>query len=82
MAIGQGALVGNLSYFAVGREITYGTYATCTAGINFLSASIKTMKEVKIICDNCGQHITYTGSMPKYRIHLHSEEFPHNTNTS
>lgn len=49
MAVGQGELVGNLSYFAVGREITYGTYATCTAGINFLSASIKTMKEVKIL---------------------------------
>jgi len=49
MAVGQGSLVGNLSYLAVGREITYGTYATCTAGINFLSASFKTMKEVKIL---------------------------------
>lgn len=49
MAVGQGALVGNLSYVAVGREITYGTYATCTAGLNFLSASMKTMKEVKIL---------------------------------
>lgn len=49
MAVGQGALVGNLSYFAVGREITYGTYATCTAGLNFLSSSMKTTKEVKIL---------------------------------
>lgn len=49
MAVGQNALVGNLSYVAVGREITYGTYATCTAGLNFLSASMKTMKEVKIL---------------------------------
>lgn len=49
MAVGQGALVGNLSYLAIGREATYGTYATGTAGLNFLSASIKAMKEFKII---------------------------------
>lgn len=49
MAVGQGSLVGNLSYLAIGREITYGTYATCTAGINFLSASIKTTKDVKVL---------------------------------
>jgi len=49
MAVGQGSLVANLSYLAVGREITYGTYATCTAGLAFLSASIKTTKEVKIL---------------------------------
>lgn len=49
MAVGQGSLVGNLSYFAVGRETTFGTYATCTAGLNFLSASLKTMKDVKIL---------------------------------
>lgn len=49
MAVGQGQLVGNLSYLAVGRETTYGTYATCTAGINFLSASMKTTREVKVL---------------------------------
>ena len=49
MSVGQGSLVGNLSYLAVGREITFGTYASCTAGINFLSASFKTTKEVKIL---------------------------------
>lgn len=49
MAIGAGALVGNLSYVAIGRETTYGTYSTCTAGINVLSASLKMMKETKIL---------------------------------
>lgn len=49
MGVGSGALVGNLSYLAVGREITFGTYATCTAGLNFLSASLKTTKDVKIL---------------------------------
>lgn len=49
MAVGAGQLVGNLSYLAVGREVTFGTYATCTAGLNFLSASFKTTKDVKIL---------------------------------
>lgn len=49
MAVGQGALIGNLSYVAIGRETTYGTYNTCTAGINVLSASLKIMKETKIL---------------------------------
>lgn len=49
MGVGAGQLVGNLSYLAVGREVTYGTYATCTAGLNFLSAGFKSVKEVKIL---------------------------------
>lgn len=49
MSVGQGSLVGDLSYLAIGREITYGTYATATAGLNFLSASLKASKEVKIL---------------------------------
>lgn len=49
MAVGEGVTVGDLSYLAIGREVTYGTYATSTAGLNFLSASFKTMKETKIL---------------------------------
>lgn len=49
MAVGDGALVGTLSYLAVGREITYGTYTTCTAGLNFLSAAWNSNKEVMIL---------------------------------
>lgn len=48
MAVGQNVLVGDLSYIGIGRETTYGTYATGTAGLNFLSASMKAGKEVKI----------------------------------
>lgn len=47
--LGAGATVGDLSYIAVGREVTYGTGVTCTAGLNFLSASIVSMKEFKIL---------------------------------
>jgi len=49
MAVGQGALINGLSYLAIGRETTYGTYVTGTAGLNFLSASLKGMKERKIL---------------------------------
>lgn len=49
MAVGQGALISSLSYIGVGREVTYGTYATSTAGLNFISASLKATKEFKIL---------------------------------
>jgi hypothetical protein len=49
MGVGLGVVTGNLSYLAVGRETTYGTYNTCTAGINFLSAALKVTKETKIL---------------------------------
>lgn len=49
MAVGENSLMGHGSYLAVGRETTYGTYATSTAGLNFLSSSIKVMKETKIL---------------------------------
>lgn len=49
MAVGQGALIGGLGYVAVGRETALGTYNTCTAALDVLSASIKTMKEGKIL---------------------------------
>lgn len=47
--VGSGSLVGNLSYLAVGRETTYGTYNTCTAALNFLSSSLKVMKDYKVL---------------------------------
>lgn len=47
--IGQGGLISGLSYLAVGREIARGTYNTCTAGLDFLSCNITTMKENKIL---------------------------------
>ncbi len=49
MAVGDSVLVGNLSYITIGRETTYGTYVTATAGISFMSASMKATKETKVI---------------------------------
>lgn len=49
MAVGDSALISGLSYLGVGRETTFGTYTTCPAGLPFLSASLKTMKENKIL---------------------------------
>jgi hypothetical protein len=49
MPVGQGALYGFDSYLAVGRETTLGTYNTCTAGLDFMSESLKTMKESKVL---------------------------------
>lgn len=49
MPVGQGALLGGLSYVAVGRETTHGTYNTCTAALDCLSFSFKTMQDQKII---------------------------------
>ena len=47
--IGDSALLGGLSYIALGRETTTGTYSTCTALLPCLSASLVTTKENKII---------------------------------
>lgn len=49
MAVGQGSVIAALSYLAIGRETTYGTYNTCTAGVNFLSANLKMTKELKVL---------------------------------
>lgn len=50
MAVGDSALVSTLSYLAVGRSATStGAYNTCTAGIDFLSASLKVVQETKIL---------------------------------
>lgn len=49
MAVGAGSYEGYGSYVAVGRETTFGTYDTATAGLEFLSASLKTMKETKVL---------------------------------
>jgi hypothetical protein len=49
MADGQNANVGFNSYIAVGREATFKTYSTCTAGLDVLSASLKTNQEQKVI---------------------------------
>lgn len=49
MPAGDTAILNALSYLAVGRETTMGTYSTCTAGIDFLSCSFKTQQDTKIL---------------------------------
>lgn len=49
MPVGASALLQGLSYLAVGRETTLGTYNTATGGIDFISASLKTQQDAKII---------------------------------
>jgi hypothetical protein len=49
MAEGGNANVGFSSYLAVGRESTFKTYATCTAGLDVISSSLKTTQEMKVI---------------------------------
>lgn len=49
MSVGDGALISGFSYLAVGRELTFGTYNTATAGMDFLSCSLKTTKDNKIL---------------------------------
>jgi hypothetical protein len=49
MAVGDSSLFAGESYLAVGRETTYGTYNTCTASLEFLSSSIKMLKDTKIL---------------------------------
>jgi len=49
MSVGQGSLEGYGSYLAVGRETTLGTGVTTTSAVHFVSASLKTLKETKVI---------------------------------
>lgn len=49
MAVGDSALIGGDSYLALGRELVFGTYNTCTSALNFNSCSLKLVKEGKII---------------------------------
>ena len=49
MSVGDGALISGFSYVAIGRETTFGTAVTGTAGLDFLSCSLRTMKENKIL---------------------------------
>ena len=49
MAVGQGQMLGGFSYVAIGREITLGTYNTCTAALDCLSSSIATTQDAKIL---------------------------------
>lgn len=49
MPVGASPLLAGLSYVAIGRETTFGTYNTCTAALDAISSSLKTSQDNKII---------------------------------
>ncbi|GAG06236.1 unnamed protein product, partial [marine sediment metagenome] len=49
MAVGDSSLDGLYSYLGLGRETTFGTGVTATAGLEFLSASPKGLQQSKIL---------------------------------
>jgi len=49
MSNGQNAGISAFSYLAVGRETALATYATCTEGLDFMSNSLKTTREGKVL---------------------------------
>jgi hypothetical protein len=67
MAEGQNANVGFSSYLAVGRELTFKTYNTCTAGLDFVSSSLKTVQEHKVIEAVSGKR-TYSDQIPTSKM--------------
>lgn len=67
MAVGQGSLFAGESYLGIGRESTFGTYATATAGLDFLSSSLKTLKDSKIL-EQVERSRTYSKSFSLGRV--------------
>lgn len=59
MAVGQGELFAGLGYMAIGREATLGTGVTATAALDFMSTSLKTAKERKVL-ETVQRSRTYT----------------------
>jgi hypothetical protein len=49
MTLGDSSYLAGESYLGIGRETAFGTYVTATAGFDFISASLKTMKDSKIL---------------------------------
>lgn len=67
--MGSGALISGLSYLGVGRETTFGTYNTAPACLPFLSLSLKTVKEDKILEQiACGYGRTYAQNISLSKV--------------
>ena len=49
MAVGDSAILNALSYLGVGRETTFGSFQTALAGLDFISHSLKTQKDSRIL---------------------------------
>lgn len=61
--IGQGELLGGLSYVAIGRETVTGTYNTCTALLPVMNFGIVTTKDNKIV-EQIARSRTYSQRTP------------------
>lgn len=66
MPVGDTALLGGLSYVAIGRETVTGTYNTCPAFLPCLSAGMVTKKENKII-EQIERSRTHSQRMPQMK---------------
>lgn len=64
MAVGDSALLAGLSYLGIGRETALGVFNTALAGLDFMSHSIKTQKDSKIL-----EQIERSRTLSK-RLHL------------
>ena len=49
MAVGDSALINALSYLGVGQETTFGDFQTALSGLDFISHSLKTQKDSRIL---------------------------------
>ena len=67
MADGEKANVGFSSYLGVGRESTFKTLVTATAGLDFISASFKTTQEQKVLETVSGKR-TYADRMSTSKV--------------
>lgn len=67
MSVGDGALLGGLSYLGIGRETALGVFNTALAGLDFISSGLKTQKDSKIL-----EQIERSRTLSK-RLHLSKE---------
>lgn len=64
--VGESALLGGLSYFAIGRETAFKTYNTCTALLPILSNGLVTTQEGKVLEEITGNR-NYQSRIPLTR---------------
>lgn len=65
--VGQNAIVSFPSYLGLAREAAYGTYATGTSGLDFISCSLKTKQENKVI-EEVTRHRVYADTLSLGRV--------------
>lgn len=66
MPVGDSELLGGLSYVAIGRETTFGTYTTCPALLPCLSFGMITTKDNKVV-EQIERSRTYSQRTPQMK---------------